>query len=264
MFPLQTDTPPTTAAGWHDAMAAALTQLVAGPVRLTVDGNPPALASVDVDLTGCWLTDGPPPDVAVVGRSAPGPSVARFHAAAGPLVVRKVPVAFDVSAADARFALGRTAAGQIVVTLADAADGRVTAGLAQADLDAALLLAARAGAAPYGVDVRAVQSRLTATGPRDLAIAVDLTAKKFVTFTLRVTGRLSVDETMTATATGLGVQGSGMAATFAAGILRTQLAKLEGQRLPLLAVGIGNVKLRDVAVDVSDGLRVAATFGGTA
>jgi len=53
-----------------------------------------------------------------------------------------------------------------------------------------------------------------------------------------------------------------MAATFAAGVLRTQLAKLEGQRVPLLAVGLGTVKLRDVVADVTDGLRVTATFAG--
>ena len=264
MFPLDTDQIPTTAAEWRDVLAATLTRWVAGPVRLAVEGDPPTLANVDVDLSGGRLGDGPPPDGTAVGPSTPGPTVARLHAVARPLIVRRVPVSFDVTAAQARFALGRNGAGRVVVLLTDATDGRAWVHLAVADLESALLQAGRAAAAPHGVDIQSIQANLTARGPRDLDVILDVTAKKFMTFTVRVTGHLSVDDSMTATATNLHVAGTGMAASFAAGIVRAQLQKLEGQRLPLTSFNLGDVRLRDVSVDVTDGLRLTATFGGAA
>ena len=259
MFPLSTDAIPATAADWREALADTLTRWVAGETRVSVEGDPPAVRSVEIDLSGGRLGDAPPPDVARVGPAEPGPTVGRFHAAATRFVVRQVPFSFDVSADEARFDLGRNAAGRIVVTLANATSGRLTAHLAAADVDAALLVAARAGAAPHGVDVRSVHATFTPHGPRDLGIVIDLTAKKFVTFPLRVGGRVTVDDAMVLTATGLTVEGTGMAAGFAAGVIRPQLAKVDGRPIPLGTAL--PVPLRDVAVDVADGVRLTATFG---
>ena len=267
MFPLDCDTVPITAADWRGALVRVLTRWVSGGVHVGVDGEPPAVAGVDVDVSGGRLSEGPVPDVTIVGGSEPGPTVGRFHAAAAagrPLIVRGVAVSFDVSAEQARFDLGRNAAGQPVVSLAGAGHGKAWVHLAPADLESALLLAARAGAAPHGVAIQSVKANLTAGGPRTVDLAMDVTAKKFVAFTLRITGRVSVDDEMAATATELRVAGTGMAAGFAAGIIRPQLAELEGQRLPLAAFGLGDVRLHDVAVDVTDGLRLTATFGGAA
>ena len=76
-----------------------------------------------------------------------------------------------------------------------------------------------------------------------------------------MTGRVTVDDALTATVSGLTVDGSGMAATAAAAVIRPQLRKADGHSFPLSTVDLGGVRLRDVAVDTADGLRVTASFG---
>ncbi len=264
MFPLDTESVPTSAAEWRDVVVRSLGRWLAVPPVVNVEGEPPDLSAVDVNLSHGRLTANAPPDVTVVGRAAPGPTIERLGVTAQPLSVHGVPADLHLSARQVRLHVGRNAAGTVVLKLTGATDGRLSAHVAAADLDAALLIAARAGAAPHGVDVRSVRATLTAGGPRDLDVVLDVSAKKFMTFTVRVSGHLSVDDAMTARATRLTVDGTGMAAAFAAGVLRPQLQRLDGQPFPLLAYGPGQVRLHEVALGVGDGLRLTATFGGAA
>ena len=261
MIPLETAAVPATADQWRDALTDALRQRLSGTPTVAVDGTPPALDRLDVDLSNCELADDAPPDLAVVAPGAGRLTVRQLRLAADPLTVRGVPLAVDAHATDPAFDLGRNAAGQLIAMLAQATDGRVTVRLTPDAIDAALLMAARSAAADHGVDIRAVRATLTARTPRELDVVIDATVKKFVTFPLRLAGRLSIDDALTATASALTVTGSGMAATAAAAVLRPQLRKLEGQTVPLLSYTLGDVRLRDVAVDTTDGLRVTATFG---
>ena len=232
-----------------------------GLPTVRIVGDPPAFLAVDIDLSGGRIDAAAPPDVTPVGTAEPGPSIASLRVKADPITIRGVPATIRFAASGVACAIDRNAAGTIMVTLANATDGSLVAHVAPADLDAALLQAARAGAQPHGVDVQSVRSQWTAVTPRDLDVALDLTARKIVKFTVRVAGRLSVDDAMTATATNLKVDGTGMAAGFAAGVLRSQLKKLEGQRLPLTRFNLGAARLRDVAVDTVAGLSIRTTFG---
>ncbi len=261
MFPLVSKDIPVTAAEWVAALTAALRRWVTGSPVIQLEGELPTFGAIDIDLTGTRVDAAAPPDVTPVGPTEPGPSVAALRVVAKPITVRGVPATFHFAATDAAFTIGRNSAGTPIVMLANATEGHLSARIAQAELDAALLQVAQAGAKPHGVDIQSVRSQFTATTPRDLDVALDLTARKIVKFVVRVTGRLSIDDTMTATATNLKVEGSGMAAGFAAGMLRSQLKKLEGQRLPLLRFSLGAVRLRDVAVDTANGLSIRATFG---
>jgi hypothetical protein len=262
MLPLDVSAVPTTAQGWRDAISSCLRRWVEEPPLVRLDGDLPALDVARIQINGNCPTPLYKPDVTIVGPTTPGPTVARLDISVHPLALHDVPLFCDVSARSVALATGRNAGGQLLLTVAHVADGQASAAIAARDLDVALLAAARAGAAPHGVEILAVKSQLTAQGPRDLDVAVDLTAKKFMKFTVRVTGHLSVDDALVATATQLKVEGSGMAAGFAAGILRSQLMKLEGQRVPLMQFNLGAVQLRDVAVDTNDGLSISASFGG--
>ena len=153
MFPLATDVMPTTAAAWRDAVAATLAAWVAGPARVTIDGEPPFLTSVDVDLSGGRLLDRSPPDATIVGPTAAGPTLGRLHVVASPVTVGDVAASVDVTATGAELATGCNAAGRVVVTLVGAADGRLSGHVSAANLDAALLAAARSAAADHGVDI---------------------------------------------------------------------------------------------------------------
>jgi hypothetical protein len=261
MFPLDTAIVPTTSQAWHDALVAAIRLWIEVPPIVQLDGEVPHFDRLTVDLSGGTLVSVEGPNVSIVDQPVPGPTIAQIGVAARHLSIRGIPVVLDLAATSVETAVGHNAAGKAAVTITSAADGQTSVAIAARDLDSALLQLARAGSAPHGVEILAVKFQFTPHGPRDLDVALDLTAKKFVKFTVRVTGRLSVDDTLTATATNLKVDGSGMAAGFAAGILRSQLAKLEGQGLRLMAFNLGDVRLRDVSVDVTDGLALRAAFG---
>ena len=133
MLPLDTATPPTTAAEWRAALASAIARRVAGPARVTVADD---FATVDVDLSGCRLIDETPPDVAAVGPTTPGPTVGRLHLTADPLTAHGVAGGFDASADAVRLAVGRNAAGSCVATIESATNGRLTVRLTTAAVDA--------------------------------------------------------------------------------------------------------------------------------
>ena len=46
----------------------------------------------------------------------------------------------------------------------------------------------------------------------------------------------------------------------ACGLLTPHLEKLEGRTFPLMAFSLGEIRLRDVRIEVADGLKVRADF----
>ena len=264
MLPLDSVATPTTADGWRDAITDAVARRLTGTPTVRVTGVPPTLDAVEVDASGCTLVDLDQPDVLATTPYTDRVGVGRLAVTADPITVRGIAARLDLSADRAAFELARNGGGLLVAAVADAAAGRVTVRLAPADLDAAVLAAARGGAAEHGVDVRAAHVTLAARSPRDLDVVVELTVKKFVTFPLRVAGRVVIDDALTATLSNLTVDGTGMAAKAASAVIRPLLGKANGHNVPLASRGPGTVRLRDVSVDVTDGLRVTATFGGGA
>jgi len=265
MFLLDTESIPRTTDQLTTALNRSLRRWVQRPgaAMASVAGAVPALSSVTIDLSGGAIDADHPPDVKPATAPERGPSAARFTVVGKPVSARGVAVNFELLASDVTFDYARNAGGQLMVMLRDARDGRIGANIARRDLEAAMLQAAQAAAGPSGIAVQRVDASLATPTPRELAVDLTITAKKFVTAIVHVHGRATVDDQLDAHLSGLGAHGDGMVAKLAVGLLQGHLKKLEGQQFSLLAFRLGQVQLRDVHIRVGPdgGLALEASFG---
>jgi hypothetical protein len=266
MFALDTHQVPATVAELSAVIERSVRRIVSlsKPEPILIDGELPKLSAVTVNLTGSVVSDETPPTSAAVGPVEDGPTVESLRVFAAPINARGVSAELEVNAAGVVFAHGKSADGRVVVTVKSAVDGSVRFRIVKRELEAAILAAAKTATASAGVAVQAVDVNLTSVGPRTVDVLLSITVKKFVTAVIRVSGRLAVDDQMVATATGLKVDGDGIAGSVAAGFIRPQLQKINGQNLSLFQFSIGDLRLRDVAVSTAGGLQIDASFGGPA
>jgi len=235
----------------------------AAPVVLT--GDLPKLTALTVDVSdGAVDTAQPMPDTVTPNKTDPGPTADSFTITGHPISIAEIPLQFDLSAKRVGFAYARNSAGKLIATLRDAADGHLSVQLEHQHLEEAILLIARKFAASSGVAIQKVSATLKSVNPTTVDVLLNITAKKFVTAIVRISGRLSVNDRMVATATNLSANADGMVGTIAVNLIRPHLQKMNGQPLPLLAFSLGNVKLRGVDVKTIDGVRIAAEFGSVA
>ena len=128
-------------------------------------------------------------------------------------------------------------------------------------MDNALLLLAKKFTARQSVEILKVQTTLNSASPTDLNVLIKITAKKFMTAVVDISGQIEIDDRMRITGSKLKASSSGIAGNVAVGLLQPQLNKLEGRPLPLLNFSLGKMKLRGVAIDTTDGLALTASFG---
>jgi hypothetical protein len=265
MFILDTDKIPTTAQELTCAITASLRRSIrlpasASPVVLT--GDLPKLTALAVDVSNGQVdTTQPLPDPNVPGNTDAGPSAESFTIQGHPISIEGIALQFDLSARNVAFAYARNSDGDLIATLRDAADGHLSVQLEHEHLEEAILIVSRKFAASSGVTIQKVSATLTSIDSTTVDVLLNITAKKFVTAMVRISGRLSVNDRMIATATNLNADADGMVGTIAVNLIRPHLLKMNGRPLPLLAFSLGNVKLRGVDVKTGDGVRIAAEFG---
>jgi hypothetical protein len=103
---------------------------------------------------------------------------------------------------------------------------------------------------------------LRSKSSHSLAAEVRLRARKlFLTASIRISGQLDFDEEFNATISGLDCTGDGAIATLACGVLKPHLQKLDGCEFPLMALPLGELRLRDAQLAIGDKLSVTAEFG---
>jgi hypothetical protein len=224
----------------------------------------PRLSALRIDLDGAAVREGitpqrpPKPE----GTRTPGPSVAALDVTGRPVQFQGSRADVHVTGRELTFDFARGAGGDPLLVLTDAADGRVEVKIGKGDLRAILTAAATAAARSQGVAIQSLDVDLNATGPRSLAVAVRVKAKKSImSGVVHVRGRVDVDDQIVATVSGLACTGEGMVGTMAAGMAQGKLRALEGRTFELAAFSLGDVALRDVAIGTADGIEVTAAFG---
>jgi hypothetical protein len=266
MFPLKTEHFPSNAAELKRLLEGSLRDLFTlarEPVELREKAYP-HLETLNISLDGARLPDRPPPVPAAIGPSAAALWVDRFAVEGAGMQVGPAAVDFRLVAGDLQLRQAPDRNGHVVLLLHNAAEGRIETSIATSDLEALIADVARAEAGKHGVNIDSVELSLMARGPRSLAADVRLRAKKlFVSANLRITGRLDLDEQLSAKISGLDCVGEGAIASVACGILRPHLQKLDGREFPLMSLPLGEVRLRDVRIAVNEKLSVTAEFGST-
>jgi len=267
MFPLDTDTFPPTAVDLAKHLNDSVRQLFGltrDPVEVR-EKSYPHLDSLLVSLDGARLPERPPEMPSVASAAEPALTIDSFRVNASPLSVGPASVDFQLGAQGVELHRAIDRSGHLLLLLHDAAKGHVEISVALSDLEALLGEVAKAEAGRHGVNVDAVELTLRSRSSRSLAAEVHLRAKKlFMSASLRITGQLDLDEQLNARISGLDCTGDGAIASVACGILKPHLHKLEGREFSLMSLPLGEVRLRDVQIAVSEKLSVSAEFGSAA
>jgi hypothetical protein len=264
MFPLNTHTFPATVDELKRLLNESLHELfdlARNPVDLRADSYP-HLESLRISLDGAEVRPRPPAIPSLRGEPAAALTVNSFRAAGAAMKVGPAAIDFVLDARGLQLQQATDRQGHIVLLLQNAAEGRIEISAPVSSLEGLIAEVAKSEAGKHGVNIDSVQLSLRSQKPRSLAAEIRLRAKKlFVSATLRVTGQLDLDETLTARISGLDCTGEGAIASIACGVLKPHLQKLEGRELPLMSLPLGEVRLRDVRIAVNEKLIVTAEFG---
>ena len=125
-----------------------------------------------------------------------------------------------------------------------------------------LLAALREKAKAQGVAIEDLELELHPLGPRTVRADAKVTAKMMMRAVLDVTAELEIDDDLQATVKELGVDIGGGLAAMLGGLIEQQTAKVRGKKIALAALPVQGVEVRDVRVDVSDGLVLEADLAG--
>jgi hypothetical protein len=263
MIPLSIQTAPRSTEQLAAALNASLAQvfnLAAAPASIT--GAYPSLTAVRIDLNGAAVRHTPPkPDP--IGPREPGPTVQSLELSASPLRFERAQLNLMLRGNGLSFDYDRDRAGNTLLVLTNADDGTIEAHIGRSDIELLLRdVAATTLTKEHGVAIQSLEIQLTSAGPRSIAADVRVKAKKLVmSGIVRLAARLDIDDALNATITGLHCAGEGVIGSAVAVPLNKKIQLYNGTRIPLMAFNLGDVKLRDVRIEVTDGLRVQAAFG---
>jgi hypothetical protein len=264
MFPLKTNTVPANAddLAWRlNESLRDLFNLNRDPVELRAVSYP-HLASLVVSLDGAQLRPQPSSLPSFTGKPAPAVTIDSLIVNGSRLSVGPASIDFALTAQGVILHHVADREGHVVLLLHRATEGAVEISASLADLEALIGEVAKTEAGKHGVTIDGVQLSLRSKSPGSLAAEVRLRAKKlFISTSLRVTGRLDLDEELNARISGLDCAGEGAIAGVACGVLKPHLQKLEGREFPLMSLPLGEVRLRDVRIGLGDKLSITAEFG---
>ncbi|MEO6567935.1 MAG: hypothetical protein ABIO94_04165 [Opitutaceae bacterium] len=231
-------------------------------VVTAVGGRWPKITSLAIDLTGAEASRAlrPPRKSEKTGEHL---EIETFEFRAHPLSIEKIPVIIDAhfNAAEAEFA--QDGKGVRFLQLRSARSGEVDVTITHADLEKALLTVAAEAASKHGAEVKSARLEIETPTPRTLVFRAAVTAKVFIMkTTVRVRGRIDLDDALNAQVSELVAEGEGMLSSIVESGLRPHLAKLEREKLALGSLVAGGLRVSDVAISAGATLRLHATFAG--
>jgi hypothetical protein len=262
MFPLYTKTLPRSAAELAQRLNASLARLFTGrsePVSVRGDAYP-EIAELRVSLDGATLRNVPPPKLR--DSSKPALTVDNLRLQGSEVNVGPVSLDLEVAAESVRLDEARDADDEIVLVLAGAKNGHVEISARKEALEEAIGQIARQEAGKQGVTIESVNLMVQSRGSRRMDAQVQLKARKlFFNAVIQIAASLDLDDDLTATVSGVRCTGEGAIGALACGFLSPHLQKVDGRTISLLALPLGDVRLRDVTLSANERLTVRAEFG---
>ncbi len=267
MFPLHTKSFPATPADLADLIAESVkrTFITAGdPVELN-DQSYPRLESLRLNLDRAQLRPDPPRPPSVTGERAPALQVDQLRIAGSRLTLGPATADLRLQARAVQLDQARDSQDEIVLLLKSAADGEIEITADKSEIETAITAVATREAGKQGVTIQSVHLTLTERGPRSISAEVAVTAQKlFFSTVIRISADLDLDDDLQARLSGVSCRGDGAIGTLACGALGPHLEKLNNRTFPLLALPLGDVRLRDVRLAAGDKVSVLAQFGAQA
>ncbi|HSH38854.1 MAG TPA: hypothetical protein VK993_08715 [Chthoniobacterales bacterium] len=222
----------------------------------------PALSEIRITLNGAELRSNPPPPPKVRGNSLDGLRVDDLHIDAAGLLLGPATADLRLGARDVRLNQAKDANGEAMLMLQGAADGVVEITAAAKDIEAAIAALAKSEAGKHGVQIDQVRLTVKPRGERSVDGQVQLRAKKlFFSTVITISAKLDLDHELNASVSGLKCHGEGAIGALGCGFLEPHLNALNGRTFPLMALPLGEVRLRDVRIAATDRITVSAEFG---
>ncbi|MBA2432520.1 MAG: hypothetical protein H0V56_10465 [Chthoniobacterales bacterium] len=264
MFPLLTKTFPANS----DELASLLNDSIGrvfsaarSPVSVTAKAYP-QLKKIHITLDGAELRQNPPKPPAPKGKGKPAFVVDELGINAAGLSLGPASADLRLTAHGVHLHQAKDAAGEIILLLQRAADGQIEISAAKDQIERGIAALAKHEAGKHGVAIEDVKLSVQPRGTRSVDAEVQLKARKlFFSTVIRIAAKLDLDDELNASLTGLHCAGEGAIGSLACGFLKPHLEKLDGQTFPLMALPLGEIRLRDVRLTAADKLTVTAEFG---
>jgi hypothetical protein len=223
-------------------------------------GEWPQLDDLTLDLTGAQVTRDTKLPVAK-GAESSGIEVAKFQLQADPMRLEKTPARLFLKAANATLNFVKGKGAESALTLTAAKHGEIEIEVEKADLEELIRSIASEAAAKHGVEIKRTALTLAAHGSRALSFRAEVGAKMFVmSTTVTVSGEAEIDDKLNARVSKLTCSGDGMIGSLASGFIRPYFDQIESRPIPLMALSLGSIKLRDISVEAGKALTLRAKF----
>ncbi len=237
---------------------------IAGAEPVTIESVAfPVLERLQLRLDNAVLRPNPPRPPSLSSERAPALQVRELRVAGSRVSLGPAIAGLRLQAREVRLEQARDDKDEITLTVRSAEAGEVEITADKSDLEKAVAAAAGHEAGKQGVTIEDVKLDVRERGPRSASVEIQIKARKlFFTTVIRITADLDLDEQLNATISGLRCKGDGAIGALACGFLTPHLEKIDGRSFALLALPLGEVKLRDVRLAAAaDTITVQADFG---
>jgi hypothetical protein len=172
-------------------------------------------------------------------------------------------ISFQLQAADVEFGQAKQPDDKLFLVLQRAASGNLRIEAARVELERLIARGAGELAQKQGITIEDLKLALSQPQARALNANVTVAARKLLFRpVLDVSGTIAISEELVATVSNLKCSGTGPIAALACAAITSQFRRVEQRAFPLSALPLGEIQLRDVALDlVNDLVTIAANFG---
>jgi len=265
MFLLPRNQIPQTPEELAQAIEDGVRTFASRPQKMVVvhGGDALALDSIVVDLSGANIDHHHRPAPLDRAGASPAMLLRHIYIAGEPIKLLGSDFSFQFEASNVEVYQKPQPDGKLLLTLHRAQDGNVRFEISRAAVETMIMSAASELAEKQGVGIDNAQLELTQHGPLAVDGKLTVSAHKFIFHpVLTLAGNLAVSEEFVATVSNLKCHGEGPIASLACAAINPALSRIEQRTFPLSALPLGEIQLRDLALDAAhDKLVVQARFG---
>lgn len=264
MFPLYTKTFPSSAAELARLLEQSVSRLftaISNAVSVH-EKTYPDIAELRIALDGAALRANPPESPILKGATSPALVLDALHIQGTGVTVGPATLDLKLVARGVRLSQSRDTNDELVLVLQNAANGEIEISATKDNIESAIAALAQQEAGKHGVTIDQVQLTVQSRESRSLDGEVQLRARKlFFSTVIHIAAKLDLDEQLNATVSDVRCTGDGAIGSLACGFLTPHLQKVRARRFSLLALPLGEVRLRAVRLSATDRLTVHAEFG---
>jgi hypothetical protein len=265
MFLLPRNEIPETPEALAQAIEEGLRTFVSRPDKMVFvrGAETSALDSIAVDLSGAAIDHHHRPPPLDSSEAIPAMAVRQIYVSGEPISILGGDFSFQFEASNVELYQKVQPEGRLLLIMHRAQEGNIRFEISRAAAERMIMKGASKLAEKQGVVVDNAQLELISRGPRALDGKLTVAAHKLIFHpVLSLAGTFTVSEDLVATVSNLKCYGEGPIAALACAAITPSFSKIERRTFPLSALPLGEMKLRDLAIDTAnEQIVVRARFG---